>query len=117
MDLHQAACATNLVLDGILFREACRAGVEKVVYASSGCVYPNYPQTDPNKVLYLAEDMVGPPCDADNMYGWAKLMGNDAQGLLLGLRNEVSFLSLLHGLRRARAREPRSNCDDCPGAR
>ena len=24
---------------------------------------------------YLTEDLVGPPYDADNMYGWAKLMG------------------------------------------
>ncbi len=55
---------------------ACRdAGVEKVVYASSGCVYPNFKQADPNEILYLTEDMVGPPYDADNMYGWAKLMG------------------------------------------
>ena len=74
VDLHQAACATNLALDGMLFL-ACRdAGVEKVVYASSGCVYPNFLQEDPNEVLYLTEDMVGPPYDADNMYGWAKLM-------------------------------------------
>ncbi len=28
----------------------------------------------PNEMLYLTEDMVGPPYDADNMYGWAKLM-------------------------------------------
>ena len=75
VDLHQAACATNLALDGMLFL-ACRdAGVEKVVYASSGCVYPNFLQEDPNEVLYLTEDMAGPPYDADNMYGWAKLMG------------------------------------------
>ena len=74
VDLHQAACATNLALDGTLFL-ACRdAGVEKVVYASSGCVYPNFRQTDPNEILYLTEDMAGPPYDADNMYGWAKLM-------------------------------------------
>ena len=32
-------------------------------------------QADPSKILYLTEDMVGPPYDADNMYGWAKLMG------------------------------------------
>jgi nucleoside-diphosphate-sugar epimerase len=44
------------------------------VYASSGCVYPNHLQTDPNEILYLTEDLVGPPYDADNMYGWAKLM-------------------------------------------
>lgn len=75
VDLHQAACATNLQLDGALFR-ACRlAGVDKVVYASSGCVYPNHLQTDAAERLYLTEDQVGPPYDADNMYGWAKLMG------------------------------------------
>jgi nucleoside-diphosphate-sugar epimerase len=75
VDLHQVACAGNLVLDGVVFR-ACRdAGVRKVVFASSGCVYPNHLQTDPSKTLFLSENMVGPPYDADNMYGWAKLMG------------------------------------------
>jgi nucleoside-diphosphate-sugar epimerase len=74
VDLHQAACAMNLMLDGLVFRACCDAGVDKVVYASSGCVYPNYIQTDPNQTLYLTEDLVGPPYDADNMYGWAKLM-------------------------------------------
>src|SRR2546428_174265 len=75
VDLHQAACATNLALDGMLFRACHHAGVDKVVFASSGCVYPNHLQTNPDEVLYLTEDMVGPPYDADNMYGWAKLMG------------------------------------------
>ncbi len=74
VDLHQAACATNLMLDGVVFRACYKVGVEKVVYASSGCVYPNGLQMDPNEIVYLAEDMVGPPYDADNMYGWAKLM-------------------------------------------
>ena len=74
LERHQAACSANLVLDGLVFR-ACRgAGVQKVVYASSGCVYPNHLQTDPGQIVYLTEDMVGPPYDADNMYGWAKLM-------------------------------------------
>jgi nucleoside-diphosphate-sugar epimerase len=74
VDLHQAACATNLALDGMLFEASRKAGVEKVVYASSGCVYPNYLQNDPGEILYLTEDKVGPPYEADNMYGWAKLM-------------------------------------------
>jgi len=74
VDLHQAACATNLLLDGLIFRACHRAKVEKVVYASSGCVYPNGLQTDPSCAVYLTEDLVGPPYDADNMYGWAKLM-------------------------------------------
>ncbi len=75
VDLHQAACATNTALDGNVFLVAREAGVERIVYASSGCVYPNYRQEDPEEVLYLTENMVGPPYDADNMYGWAKLMG------------------------------------------
>ena len=74
VDLHQVACSTNLALDGMLFMTSLSAGVEKVVYASSGCVYPNFLQNDPGEVLYLIEDKVGPPYDADNMYGWAKLM-------------------------------------------
>jgi nucleoside-diphosphate-sugar epimerase len=74
VDLHQAACATNLTLDGLVFRACHQAKVQKVVYASSGCVYPNYIQTNPQEILYLTEDKVGPPYDADNMYGWAKLM-------------------------------------------
>ena len=75
VDLHQANCATNLALDGIVFFESKKARVEKIVYASSGCVYPNFLQRNPDEVLYLIEDRVGPPYDADNMYGWSKLMG------------------------------------------
>jgi len=58
VDLHQAECAKNLALDGMLIKAAQEAGVEKFVFAS-----------------YLTEDMVGPPYDSDGMYGWAKLMG------------------------------------------
>ncbi len=74
VDLHQAGPASNLFLDGVVFWEAVKAGVEKICYASSGCVYPNYMQSDVKKELYLREEDVKPPHDADNMYGWAKLM-------------------------------------------
>ena len=75
VDLHNVECSMNLILDGQLFREAVKAHVEKIIFASSGCVYPNHLQSDPEKELYLTEDLVGPPYEADNMYGWAKLMG------------------------------------------
>lgn len=75
VELHQVACGLNLALDAVVFAACQEAGVEKLVFASSGCVYPNHLQTDPHAMLYLTEQMVGPPYDADNMYGWAKLMG------------------------------------------
>lgn len=74
VDLHQAACATNLALDGLVIKSAYEAKVEKFIFASSGCVYPNSLQTNPDQILYLKEEMVGPPYEADKMYGWAKLM-------------------------------------------
>jgi len=102
VDLHQAACASNLALDGMLFL-ACRdAGVEKVVYASSGCVYPNFRQTDPSEIVYLTEEMAGPPYDADNMYGYAKLMAEltlQAYGKEYGLKSASCRYFTVYGER------------------
>jgi nucleoside-diphosphate-sugar epimerase len=75
VDLHQAGPASNFLLDGLVFAEALRAKVKKVVFASSGCVYPNFLQSDTSKELYLTEDLTNGPNDADNTSGWAKLMG------------------------------------------
>jgi nucleoside-diphosphate-sugar epimerase len=75
VDTHQAGPASNLYLDGLVLWEGLRAGVDKIVFASSGCVYPNHLQNDADQQIYLTEDLVRPPYDSDNMYGWAKLMG------------------------------------------
>jgi nucleoside-diphosphate-sugar epimerase len=74
IDTHQVACSTNLALDSTVFSACRHAGVERIVYASSGCVYPTGLQSNPDETVYLTEDMVGPPYEADNLYGWAKLM-------------------------------------------
>lgn len=74
IDLHQAACATNFALDGLMIRAAHQAGVKKFTFASSGCVYPTTLQDDPQEIVYLTEDVVGPPYESDGLYGWAKLM-------------------------------------------
>ena len=74
IELHQAECSTNLALDGLVFRACYENGVDKVVFASTGCVYPTELQQDPNVEVRLVESMVTPPYSADNIYGWSKLM-------------------------------------------
>lgn len=74
IDLHQANCAQNLIIDGLSIKAAHEAGVDRFVFASSGCVYPVTLQMDVNKEVYLTEDIVDPPYEADDTYGWAKLM-------------------------------------------
>lgn len=74
IDSHQADCSRNLVIDGLTIKAAQMAGVDKFVFASSGCVYPVSLQMDVGEEIYLSEDMVGPPYEADDQYGWAKLM-------------------------------------------
>jgi nucleoside-diphosphate-sugar epimerase len=90
VDLHQAACSQNLALDGLLIKACYEAGVEKFVFASSGCVYPNYLQQDVSQELYLTEEMVGPPYEADNLYGWAKLM---TEMTLVAYHRDLGFKS------------------------
>ncbi len=84
IDTHPADCATNMVLDGVVFAESLRAGVERVCFASSACVYPVGRQAraaDGAQAL-LQEAWADPfaaGCAAsDGEYGWAKLMGEMA---------------------------------------
>jgi nucleoside-diphosphate-sugar epimerase len=73
IDLHQSECAANLVLDGTVIAAAVKAGVDRLVFASSGCVYPVGLQSDVTHTVMLSEPMAGPPYDPDGIYGWAKL--------------------------------------------
>lgn len=81
VDTHEIQCAGNMILDQVVLHAASESRhVKYVVYASSACVYPMFMQ-DYNYVQdgtirdTLEERHVGPPYDADHMYGWAKLMG------------------------------------------
>lgn len=73
---HPANCATNLALDTIVYEASVENGVDHVTFASSACTYPTDIQRQKRR---LAEDMVRfderGGAFADEMYGWAKLMG------------------------------------------
>jgi len=82
IDTHPVECSTNMVLDGTVFSSAWRAGVERIAFASSACVYPTTLQTEQqiaeSGMVYLREEWADPftpgAALADGEYGWAKLM-------------------------------------------
>lgn len=84
IDMHPAECCSNMVLDGIVFESSFKAGVDRICFASSACVYPTNLQSKnaSRRVLLLKEDMADPFSSgkalADGEYGWAKLMGEMA---------------------------------------
>lgn len=86
--------AENLELDARLFRWAARARPRRLLYLSSSAVYPLHLQFHPSMMARLAESRALPPdyqvvaqlaegladpldyCGApDEVYGWAKLVG------------------------------------------
>ncbi len=83
IDTHPVECSTNMILDGVVFHSAWNAGVERIAYASSACVYPvdlqNHIQLQESGPIFLREEWANPfepgKALADGEYGWAKLMG------------------------------------------
>jgi UDP-glucose 4-epimerase len=79
---HPAECCTNMALDQIVFEEAWRADVDRICFASSACVYPNYLQQQSGSSYLLKEEdadaFVRDKAFADLEYGWAKMMGEMA---------------------------------------
>jgi len=81
IDTHPADCVSNLVLDGVVVDECHRAGVARVCFASSACVYPVNLQEKPRDgtTVLLREEWADPFVEgaaaSDGEYGWAKLMG------------------------------------------
>lgn len=79
---HPAQCCTNMILDQLVFEEAQKAGVDRICFASSACVYPAYLQEKTGSSYLLREEDADPfvrdKAFADLEYGWAKLMGEMA---------------------------------------
>lgn len=84
IDSHPVECSTNMILDGTVFAAAAAAGVDRVCFASSACVYPTNLQVEPTNgnSIYLKEEWADPfvpgAAASDGEYGWAKLMGEMA---------------------------------------
>lgn len=79
IDTHPVECLNNMLIDHNVCTAAVQARAEKVVFASSACVYPTVLQDrhDNRRLLQEADAGFERPGQAfaDGEYGWAKLMG------------------------------------------
>jgi len=79
IDSHPADVCSNMAIDNAVLEASLNAGVEKVVMASSACVYPpklqnkstDYMLSESDTDVTKLEDYLS----ADIEYGWAKVMG------------------------------------------
>src|SRR5581483_4507077 len=62
----------NSALINLHVVEAARhAGVKRIFYSSSACVYPEHNQTDPDNPICVEDSVY--PASPDSEYGWEKL--------------------------------------------
>ncbi len=79
IDTHPVECTSNMLLDHVVFESCVAAGAQRIVHASSACVYPTDLQEDDARRILLREEDANfdepGKAFADGEYGWAKLMG------------------------------------------
>jgi UDP-glucose 4-epimerase len=104
IDTHPFECWSNITLDQIVFRAAFDRKCNKVIYASSACVYPISLQ-EKGKRIWLSEEAAGyyeGKREADGEYGWAKLIGEATLQSLIkqrGMKGAVARIFSAYGPR------------------
>ena len=84
IETHPGEICQNFLIDGNVFYQSHRNGVNRICYTSSACAYPTNLQgyDSEQRVRYLSEEMANPfvagSALADGEYGWAKFMGEMA---------------------------------------
>lgn len=69
---HAEILHNNALINLHTIDAARRAGVERYLYSSSACIYPDYLQTDANVTPLKEEDAY--PAAPEDAYGWEKLV-------------------------------------------
>jgi len=77
IDTHPAECCQNFAINHNVFEEACKAGVDRIHYASTACIYPMSLQSQYDSTYLLREEDAFKDgwANCDREYGWSKFMG------------------------------------------
>jgi len=77
IDTHPTECCQNFAINHNIIEEAYKAGVDRIHYSSTACVYPTSLQSEYNSTYLLHEEdaFKGGWANCDQEYGWAKFMG------------------------------------------
>lgn len=77
IDTHPAECCQNFAINHNIIKEAYRAGVDRIHYSSTACVYPVALQSKYDSTYLLREEDAFKDgwANCDREYGWAKFMG------------------------------------------
>lgn len=101
VDIHQAECSEMFAIDHNVISAAYAAGIERLHYSSSACVYP--PSLNTPRRLLSEDDILSTGegwQSSDNLYGFAKLMG-EMQLMVFhqehGMKSSVSRYLTVYG--------------------
>lgn len=85
VEMQQLNCSNNFAIDNNVLQAAVQSNIDKLIFASSGCIYPMYMQNDTSKEILLREDQatvmhgdypagLDGLMQPDGLYGAAKLV-------------------------------------------
>ena len=72
---HADISRNNVLINAHMLEASREAGVKRLLYSSSACVYPQYKQKDADVTPLKEEDAI--PADPEPGYGWEKLFSEE----------------------------------------
>lgn len=102
INTHPADCCENFAMTQNTIKASHVAGIDRVLFASSACVYPSDLQKEYNSSYLLkeADAFKNDWGNADKEYGWAKLMGEmmlKAYNQQYGLKGSITRYVTAYG--------------------
>jgi GDP-D-mannose 3', 5'-epimerase len=88
----------SILINVNVLKQAEKVGIKSIFFSSTACVYPEYNQMDPDKMI-MSEDSVYPAAP-DTEYGWEKLFSERlylAYNRNYGMKNKIARYHNVYG--------------------